>query len=478
MLKGHGVRRLTSAAAEPPRAFSDTCGRDGCSNEVAGPFDLFCVSADGGGALHLLPLAGDRRMQTIAVYVLRAVFAPLPLLAASSRSAIPLYVGAVIAGLLILALPLRRSRSRVCSLPCCGSARSAWRHRSERDSSMPQRQATSSALVALTLAALLGTVFMRRAPDGSEDLSLRGISTGLAFVLASGALCVAFALGFADVTKTASHLLLIACISAAGGVCTTAIIAGLVRGVRSIKHGWSFTKPRPLPRKSMPNPPRTGAPDMLSRLLFRIAGAVANAVNSTCELLYRALDLVVLWAALAVHYCKLVTVWIAKLLAVALCEAVHAIYTAARALAGALRHLAQTTVLALRHAAAAAAVNACSLFRSYLDGGTLLDAIFSIILALLAAAALAAIWWALTRRPARDVAASALRSAEAAGPAIFLTLVALGWIDGIVGMLGHGPMRPGWLTITGTIVLALGLVVAYRNNRNEDLPAAKQDASA
>jgi hypothetical protein len=439
------------------------------------------VSADGGGALHLLPLAGDRRMQTIAVYVLRAVFAPLPLLAASSRSAIPLYVGAVIAGLLILALPLRRFAVAGVLAPMlwiCAIGLAASIREGQLDAA-----ATGDlelALVALTLAALLGTVFMRRAPDGSKDLSLRGISTGLAFVLASGALCVAFALGFADVTKTASHLLLIACISAAGGVCTTAIIAGLVRGVRSVKHGRSFTKPRPLTRKSMPNPPRTGAPDMLSRLLFRIAGAVANAVNSTCELLYRALDLVVLWAALAVHYCKLVTVWIAKLLAAALCEAAHSIYTAARALAGALRHWAQTTVLglALYAAAAAAAVNACSLFRSYLDGGTLLDAIFSIILALLAAAALAASWWALTRRPARDVAALALRSAEAAGPAIFLTLVALGWIDGIVGMLGHGPMRPGWLTITGTIVLALGLVVAYRNNRNEDLPAPKQEASA
>jgi cbb3-type cytochrome oxidase subunit 3 len=482
------VRWLTSARAEQP-PFSKTCGHHGCTNAVSGPFDLFCAPTDGGGALHLLPLVGQKTAQTISVYALRSIFALLPLLAATSHSAIPLYVGACIAGVLILALPLRSFAVAgvlapvlwICAIGVAASIR-------EGQLDAAATNDVELTLVVLTLAVLLGTVFMRRGPEGDRDLTLCGISTGLAVVLVTGALCIAFTLGFANVTKTVPHILLIACISAAGGVFTTAVIASLVRGVRSVKHMRRFTRPGQLEPKPFrqPIPPRAGAQDVLSRLLFRlqwifirIATAAVEAVNSAVRLICGVVNLMVLWVALAVHYCKLVFVWIAKLLAAAADETVRTINAAARALAEALSRWAQTTALgvALFAAAAGAAANACSLFRSYLDGGTLPHAILSIVLALLAIVALAMVWWALTRRPARDVAKAAQRNAEAAGPVIFITLVALGWIDGIVGILGYGPMRPGWLTVAGTVVLMLGLVVAYRNNRSEDLSAAEHDAS-
>lgn len=484
------LSQVLSAAPEQPRAHLDRCGRDGCGNEVAGPFELFCRSSDGSGTLHLLPLADDRRSQTIAIYTLRAVYALLPLLAASTHSPIPLYVGAGIAGLLMLAVPLRRFAVAGLLAPVL------WICAIGLAISIKEGLIGAAAvgdfelgLVLFVAATLLLAVLTHRDAEGNADLALLSVSSGLTLVLASAALCVAFALGFGGLPEAAPHMMLIGCISAAGGTCTTAIIAGLVRGARRVKHNREFKAPKelkPWPIRK-PKQPRVGAQDTFARMIYgvlataaRIAGPIVDVANSTLAVLCRAIDAVVLKAARGVHFCKLWSVWVAKLLAAAVVDAIFTVGAAAFVVASAARHWLQTIVfgLALYAASGAAAVLACSLFSSYIGGATLLDGLASLLLALVALCALAAIWWALTRWPAGHVANSALHTTEVAGPILFLTLVALGWIDGIVGLLGYGPLRPGWLTIGGTIVLALVLAVAYLNNRNEDEPRAEQDAPA
>jgi len=78
-----------------------------------------------------------------------------------------------------------------------------------------------------------------------------------------------------------------------------------------------------------------------------------------------------------------------------------------------------------------------------------------LILATLASAVLVLLWWALTKWPLRHVGESAQHTSEQAGPTAFLTLLATGWLDGIAGFLGVGPIRPGLLTISGIVVLAI-----------------------
>ncbi len=97
-----------------------------------------------------------------------------------------------------------------------------------------------------------------------------------------------------------------------------------------------------------------------------------------------------------------------------------------------------------------------------------LEGVSTIALVLLSATALVAMWWALTKHATGAVAESATRTAETAGPTVFLTVVALGWIDGIAGLLGFGPLRPGYLTFAGTIILIVALVIAYRNQSSPE----------
>lgn len=56
---------------------------------------------------------------------------------------------------------------------------------------------------------------------------------------------------------------------------------------------------------------------------------------------------------------------------------------------------------------------------------------------------------------------------ETGGPTLFLTLVALGWANGLLGMLGIGRLRPGWLTIGGTLILGISLAYAFARQRHE-----------
>ena len=454
-----------------------------------GPLDLFCSPTDtaDGATAHLLVLSGSPRAQTAVLYALRAVFGALALIAASSASPLPLDAGAILTGLLVLVLPLRGfPRARVVA-PILWLSAAAWAVAAREgalDSSA--NELIVLALCAVGVLALVAALALLGEKD--RDLGARAVSLALAVALASALLCLALAFGLGQLDAAATTITLLLCLTMVGGALASAVLAGLARGVRVVKHHREFHPPRGLKAPQLRQPPAPRSPaangfDAQTLYVFRrgaarSATAVANALNLALRLVYRAAEKLLRALALSSHHARRVAVWFAKLLATASADALKTLRAGAASTLRVGVDWLQSTVLALAATALAAhgAIWACTLFASYLGGGSVLNAPAAILLAFASAAACVLIWWSLSRWPARQVAASGLRSTEAIGPTMFLTLVALGWIDGLIGLLGYGPIRPGYLTFAGTAVLVGTLVVAYRNKEAGEPSPEPSDA--
>jgi hypothetical protein len=59
----------------------------------------------------------------------------------------------------------------------------------------------------------------------------------------------------------------------------------------------------------------------------------------------------------------------------------------------------------------------------------------------------------LSSEATRNVARAQFRLVERAIPDLAIFIVAVGWLVGIPGSLGYGPIRVGWVTVGGTVVL-------------------------
>lgn len=88
------------------------------------------------------------------------------------------------------------------------------------------------------------------------------------------------------------------------------------------------------------------------------------------------------------------------------------------------------------------------------------------VTAVLAAIALCLGWAALCGLPLRRALASARRSAAIAAPGGLLFVAVAGWAVGLPGSLGHGPIRPGWITLAATCLFGVaGLSARWRSRR-------------
>jgi hypothetical protein len=473
---------------ESPQLPHWQCERQGCTNTSDGPLDLFCHPTDtaNGATAHLLVLSGNPRVQTGLLYALRALLGGLALIASASASSVPLDVGAILIGLLFLVLPLRGfPRARVvapilwlCATTCAVAAQA----RAPDSTTIELTVLAVGAMAALALVVALWVL------GEDRNLGTRAVSLALVIALTSGLFCLALAFGLGQFDPAVTTIALLLCLAMLGGALASAVLAGLAHGVLVVKHHRQFHEPRRLtaPELHRPAAPRRPAATgfatqtvyAFSRSATRVATAVANTLNLALRLSYRAAEKLLHALALCSHHARRMTVWFSKLLATASADAVKTLQASAAIVLRVGRDWLQTTVLALGATATAAqsAIWACSLFASYLAGASVLDALAAILLTLASIAACVLVWWSLSRWPARQVAASALRSIEAISPTVFLTLVALGWIDGLIGLLGYGPMTPGYLTFAGTAVLVGTLVVAYRNKEAGEPSPEPSDA--
>jgi hypothetical protein len=481
------------AQAEQPLAGRTTCPRPECSKRIDSPFDLYCRTGQpSSNEFHFVVAGRDRRIQTIAIYAARALFGLLALFAARSGSRIPLDIASGLAGALLLVLPLRHFRtsravaviSWACLFTLTVAAHQGWLSSSGEDLSIT---------IVLTLA-VIGLPLAVAMTDGNRAAGplRRGLALSMAVAFGAILMFIAFTLGLDSVTAPASEISLLVCGVALGGVASGAALTGFVSGFGKVKI--DDVRPRAEPRVN--RPPRVHFKDpqafvvksFSTRVAYVALVAMSRLVNGCAEVLNRAVSGIVDAANAAVHVVfwiefavRLAAVWTFRLLNRATLEALDALEIAARHVGMATVRWAISTVagLVLLAAAAQLATIAAALFGSYLGGATLLDGIGAPVLALATGGLLISTWSVLTRWPWTHVARSALHTAEGAGPSLFLTLVALGWIDGIAGMLGFGPLRPGWLTVSGTVVLIVGgvYVIARERRQRHATPAPGPSAS-
>jgi hypothetical protein len=470
---GMAFRRSTwwaRANAEQPLNDEKACPRQGCEKSIVSPFDLYCREGEAdSNEFHFVVGGTDRRLQTIAIYAARAVFGLLALLAARSGSRIPLDVGAGLAGGLILALPLRRfavARSVapiawICIFVLTVAAHEGWLSAHGEDLS----------ITVILGIAVCGLVLAVLAHEGEPSVRLlhRGVAGGLVVALGAGLLFAAFELGLGTTSGPLREASLLVAVAALGSVLGGMALTGFVIGFREVKtndiepHRAPQLK-RP-PRAHFGDPPPPSLRSFFARVAHVVRVAMVRLINGCAEVAYRALRMAVdavnvtIRLALQLEFViRLSAWWALRLLGRATLDAIEALRIAAGIVGAVALRWTTCTMLGLGLLAGAAqlATLAARLFESYLGGSTLLDGVGAPVLAVAAGAMLVAVWWAVTKWPIVDVVRSALHSIGGAGPSLFLTLVALGWIDGIAGLLGFGPIRPGLLTVGGTLILLVG----------------------
>ena len=452
------------------------CAKPGCHGRPTSPFDLYCD----GPEPHMTVVDPRSRAQVMAVYALRGLFGILAVVAAALGSAVPLYAAAGLAGLLLLVLPLRAFRtSRSVSAVGWVVVLAYLAVRREALLSDAWRDHVVTISLAIVLAALPVAVFVRvrRARDGEP--SRDAVAVGVTGAVALGLFVVLETLGVTSAGSDIARWAKIGALAAASGAIGAATVTGLVDGVRRVEYKPGDGRlPRfDPPDLTVPGDPTSSVPVVAAKATFgerllrgmqlaaiRLTRLMTKIANAAVALAWGAAEFVARAATRSWHAVRSWAVHACRVIAAAIGASAEAMVAgmATAATTGRQWTISAVLPLALVVLAGAAAVTASWAFSKYLDGGSLDRGLVTVVLALGAAGALATTWWALTRWPPGIVAAAAQRTTENAAPTLFVTLVALGWLTGIAGLMGVGPLRPGWLTFAGTLILvgSLGYTLA------------------
>lgn len=442
---------------------------------------------------------GERSvLQHLLVNACRIAFGALALAAAQWATPIPLYVAVALGGVLLLGLPLRHFRvSRAVALG--GWLLAFGVVAATREGAIPRdalRAVVSTVVLGLVLVA--GFAILTEASE-SDLQSRRRLSrflrghgpdifaipaVGSGFIAGGGLLILSIAFIVMDSRPLgwSALILAIVCVSGATAVAT---VAGVLHGVgASRRPTWRFPYPSPFRARQVTAPanPRrpTGEEPYSIRLAFmfrlffmRVLQRIAVAANLFLRIVTRAAYLVVKAVCNALDWTWVRIVLVLTAIADAARTTLKTIIASIVAALGALRPWARSlvTTVGLLILSALVAVYAASRFTLYLSGGEIDRGVEAICLFAAALALGAAVWWSTTRTPRRSVISSAARSLEFGGPSIFLTVLALAWGDGILGWLGVGPIRPGWFTYAGTIVLLVGSLFFMRKTPQQSTTA-------
>ena len=107
---------------------------------------------------------------------------------------------------------------------------------------------------------------------------------------------------------------------------------------------------------------------------------------------------------------------------------------------------------------------------SYLHDGPIVDAIAGVGLGIVSVALVFVAWGSMIGGPVGPIAQSVSNIIANVGAQAGLFVVAAGWVDGLAGSLGVGPMRVGPVTIVGTVILAAAVFRASARPRRVATP--------
>jgi hypothetical protein len=463
---------------------------EGCDAARIRPTDLYCDQHD-----RFLPFSRMSGAVKIFVVALVAflVYGSVEL-TAQLDSAVPVNLGYILVGLGAITLPLRNFRRT------CWVTAALWLAISGLALAFPLTDAhfRAVAAAAFLLVVMTGTTLVSMFYAAPLDEDAAGIASGLAvrqLLGAMGALAIGFASPLADrVWQTQGpaigRVAFFAAAILAAGTLVTAIVGGFVQSAKR-------SDDRPVPKIGSPRKPAmlvrqakatTGRARRGRSPMDQIADILVRAVDRLWVMLYnvkeaiRTVSINVLRTVAYVIW-KLVTSlvnWVAKVLvltwryvAAGVKETVRLGY---RAVVDAVLALVWAAIFVLVPVSALAGAgllvaSSADGTRRYIATGALSVLLQIIVVQFLALLLATVAWIMLASQRRRDSLASAQSSATITAPYLLLFVAAGGWLLGLPGTFGHGPIRVGSLTLTSTALIVVALVLRPRLNRMQDQPA-------
>jgi len=452
------------------------CRRSDCTQSGETPFDIYCRAT---AASHFMPLGGTTASNAFVASIACVTLAALVFWSTNAPTLAPLYVGAALIGAPVLCLPLRLfPTSRVIAL--CGwgglfAIAAAW-----RDGVFDSRAELLivSGTVAALLLALVATVGVENeATDHREHSSPRLLAT--LWVLALGLIILRLLLGARAGTISDAHQ---QWITRSAEVCAALMpvvisVGAFLHGARTADVRVVYKPPRRHTAARFRRPLNPVLPVGMERssllrlthvvtvIGVRVAALLVAGTEQVLAGFFWLWHLVVIAAALTAHRLRVWTTWLWAACAAATARAAQIVADGFGVFVAGAQHWFTSVVLAtlLFASAAAASVMGCVWFQSYLLGGAFWQGPVAFALAGVAVAVLTLSWWALTKQPWARVSDGAQHNSTQASPGLLIGLLAIAWLDGIAGLAGLGPIRPGAMTIGGTVVMvAVTAVVLTR----------------
>jgi hypothetical protein len=443
---------------------------EGCNAARIRPTDLYCDQHD-----RFLPFSRMSGAGKIFVVALAAflVYGSVEL-TAQLNSAVPVNLGYILVGLGAIALPLRNYR-RTCSVTAA-----LWLAISGLALAFPLTDAHFDAVAAaFLLVVLTGTTLLAMFYAALLDEGAAGIASGIAarlFLGAMGALAIGFASPLADWIWQAQgpaigRVAFFAAAILAAGTLVTAIVGGFVQSSkrsddRDVRQIGSPEKPVREPRQPKTT---TARRDILGRAADRLWVMLYNVkeVIRTGSIYVLRTVAYVIWK-LIISFVN----WVVKVLVLTWRYVAAAVKLAVRlgrdAVVDAVVALVWAAIFVLVPVSALAGAgllvaSSADETRRYIATGALSVLLEIIVVQFLALLLATVAWIMLASQRRRDSRVSARSSATITAPYLLLFVAAGGWLLGLPGTFGYGPIRVGFLTLTSTALIVIALVLRPRS---------------
>jgi hypothetical protein len=459
---------------------------EGCDAARIRPTDLYCDQHD-----RFLPFSGMSGAGKIFVVALVAflVYGSVEL-TAQLDSAVPVNLGYILVGLGAIALPLRKFRRT------CWVTAALWLAISGLALAFPLTDAHFHAVAAAAflLVVMTGTTVLSMFHAALLDEDAAGIASGLAvrqLLGAMGALAIGFASPLADWVWQAQgpaigRVAFFAAAILAAGTLVTAIVGGFVESAkrsddRPVPKIGSPEKPAMLPRQAKATTARgarrgRSPMDILVQAVDRLGAMLYNAKE-----VIRTVSIYVLRTVAYVIWKLIISLvnWVVKVLVLTwryvAAGVKNTVRLGLRAVVDAVVALGWAAIFVLVPVSALAGAgllvaSSADETRRYIATGALSVLLQIIVVQFLALLLATVAWIMLASQRRRDSLASAQSSATITAPYLLLFVAAGGWLLGLPGTFGHGPIRVGFLTLTSTALIVVALVLRPRSNQTQDQP--------
>jgi hypothetical protein len=468
-------RMLWWARTRPEDAvWPDSCPE--CGEEIASPIDLYCA----GAASHPLFLSGSAKRRLFLVWAARTLLAGLAILAAGRKTAVPLEVGIFLVGVLLVAVPLRRFRTgRLAgTIAWAGSFLVVAIAQHAGLSGMTDYAIVLGVVVSAFVSLVVAVGFDA---DAVRDIACRALSVGAALTFSFGVLALVTWIRSPD--PFVLKIFVLATVVFGFGTLGVAAVVGLIRGRRRTTYSPAFAAPvwRVPPRVRDPFEPRRGtdrgyASHLIfgfQRFAFKLAWHSARLARLVLRALWRGMNTLIRAFSKTWYVIRVAWIRFIRTLGAGAVDATRAIADAVRVVLRVAARWLESAVLpmAMITVAAVAGVLASVHFAHYLARGRIGEGVFALAAWLVVASLLVASWGPLTGMTRSQVRPAAKRFFEDLSAPVLFTGVVIGWADGLAGVLGFGPIRPGWFTISGSIGIAAVLAYAWRNRASEESPS-------